>query len=275
MRRPLSRPTTSQVRLGHRGWPPNLLDRTRHSRPRRRRKGRYRERCRLNDRAGIEGEAMARRERQIGIIYKPIPFPAIPIQHILTHLSQQLVEEERAGHKWRDSLRYAQPHLTNTHKPNQTKKRNPPTNYTYNNSVSQFTLYGHLKKGNKPDFHEAADAETARKLYDYFIQRLSDSYKPERVKNGVFQAMMEVELKNDGPVGVDYRSEDAVVKLLPSPLPANSYMSSKYMLIVLCFVCDRLRLRLIRNYRRRRKRNNRLARRMESRRHSSLSCRRS
>ncbi|PWY80132.1 hypothetical protein BO83DRAFT_376066 [Aspergillus eucalypticola CBS 122712] len=79
--------------------------------------------------------------------------------------------------------------------------------------VSQFTLYGHLKKGNKPDFHEAADAETARKLYDYFIQRLSESYKPERVKNGVFQAMMEVELKNDGPVGVDYRSEDAVVTI--------------------------------------------------------------
>lgn len=114
------------------------------------------------------------------------------------------------------------------------KSRNPPTNYTYNNPVSQFTLYGHLKKGNKPDFHEAADAETARKLYDYFIQRLSESYKPERVKNGVFQAMMEVELKNDGPVGVDYRSEDAVVKLLPSPLPANSYMSSKFMLTVLC-----------------------------------------
>ena len=80
--------------------------------------------------------------------------------------------------------------------------------------VSQFTLYGHLKKGNKPDFHEAADVETARKLYDYFYQRLCQSYKPERVKNGVFQAMMEVELKNDGPVGVDYRSEDAVVKLL-------------------------------------------------------------
>ncbi|PYI08827.1 COG1490 domain protein [Aspergillus sclerotiicarbonarius CBS 121057] len=79
--------------------------------------------------------------------------------------------------------------------------------------VSQFTLYGHLKKGSKPDFHEAADVETARKLYDYFYQRLCESYKPERVKNGVFQAMMEVELKNDGPVGVDYRSEDAVVTI--------------------------------------------------------------
>ncbi|PYH49013.1 D-aminoacyl-tRNA deacylase [Aspergillus saccharolyticus JOP 1030-1] len=79
--------------------------------------------------------------------------------------------------------------------------------------VSQFTLYGQLKKGSKPDFHGAADVETARKLYDYFYQKLSNSYKPERVKNGIFQAMMEVELKNDGPVGVDYRSEDAVVTI--------------------------------------------------------------
>lgn len=77
--------------------------------------------------------------------------------------------------------------------------------------VSQFTLYGNLKKGNKPDFHEAADVETARKLYDYFFEKLSAAYKPERVKNGVFRAMMEVELKNDGPVGVDYRSDDGAV----------------------------------------------------------------
>ncbi|GFF32444.1 D-tyrosyl-tRNA(Tyr) deacylase [Aspergillus udagawae] len=79
--------------------------------------------------------------------------------------------------------------------------------------VSQFTLYGQLKKGSKPDFHDAADAETARKLYDYFFRRLREAYKPDRVQNGVFQAMMDVELKNDGPVGVDYRSEDAAVTI--------------------------------------------------------------
>lgn len=66
--------------------------------------------------------------------------------------------------------------------------------------VSQFTLYGNLKKGNKPDFHDASDATTARRLYEYFFQRLGEAYKAERVKDGVFQAMMEVELKNDGPV---------------------------------------------------------------------------
>jgi hypothetical protein len=42
---------------------------------------------------------------------------------------------------------------------------------------------------------------------------MRESYKEDRVKNGVFQAMMEVELKNDGPVGVDYTSEDAVVTI--------------------------------------------------------------
>ncbi|KAL4926855.1 D-aminoacyl-tRNA deacylase [Aspergillus undulatus] len=79
--------------------------------------------------------------------------------------------------------------------------------------VSQFTLFGQLKKGKQPDFHEAANADTARKLYDYFFRRLGENYKPERVKNGVFQAMMDVELINDGPVGVDYRSEDAAVTI--------------------------------------------------------------
>jgi D-tyrosyl-tRNA(Tyr) deacylase len=77
--------------------------------------------------------------------------------------------------------------------------------------VSQFTLYGKMKKGNKPDFHDAADPTTARKLYDHFYNKMRENYVPDRVKNGVFQAMMDVELKNDGPVGVDYRSEDAAV----------------------------------------------------------------
>ncbi|OJJ82545.1 D-aminoacyl-tRNA deacylase [Aspergillus glaucus CBS 516.65] len=79
--------------------------------------------------------------------------------------------------------------------------------------VSQFTLYAQLNKGKQPDFHEAADVETARRLYDYFYQRLREAYKPERVKNGVFQAMMDVELKNDGPVGLDYRSDEEAVTI--------------------------------------------------------------
>ncbi|KAJ5530837.1 hypothetical protein N7527_004230 [Penicillium freii] len=79
--------------------------------------------------------------------------------------------------------------------------------------VSQFTLYAKMKKGNKPDFHDAAGPEPARRIYDFFYDKMREGYTPDRVKNGVFQAMMEVELKNDGPVGVDYCSEDAAVTI--------------------------------------------------------------
>jgi D-tyrosyl-tRNA(Tyr) deacylase len=86
---------------------------------------------------------------------------------------------------------------------------------TYDLPVSQFTLLGRVKKGNKPDFHGAAGAEKAKELYDHFYNKVRELYVPERVKNGVFQAMMEVGLVNDGPVGVDYCSHDAAVQLPP------------------------------------------------------------
>lgn len=67
-------------------------------------------------------------------------------------------------------------------------------------TVSQFTLLASTKKGNKPDFHGAAKAEHAKELYDYFYASVQNLYTETRVKNGVFQAMMEVGLVNDGPV---------------------------------------------------------------------------
>ena len=54
------------------------------------------------------------------------------------------------------------------------------------------------KKGNKPDFHGAAGGEKARELYDQFFNKVQEMYGPEKVKNGVFQAMMQVGLVNDG-----------------------------------------------------------------------------
>jgi D-tyrosyl-tRNA(Tyr) deacylase len=77
--------------------------------------------------------------------------------------------------------------------------------------VSQFTLLASTKKGNKPDFHGAAAGEKAKELYDVFFAKVQELYDPQKVKNGVFQAMMEVGIVNDGPVGVDYRCEDSVV----------------------------------------------------------------
>ncbi|KAI0973869.1 D-Tyr tRNAtyr deacylase-like domain-containing protein [Xylaria arbuscula] len=69
--------------------------------------------------------------------------------------------------------------------------------------VSQFTLLASTKKGNKPDFHGAAGGEEAKRLYQYFFEKVRQGYAPEKVQNGVFQAMMEVALVNDGPVTLE------------------------------------------------------------------------
>lgn len=69
-----------------------------------------------------------------------------------------------------------------------------------NKSVSQFTLLASTKKGSKPDFHSAMAGDRARELYQRFVQKVQEGYQIERVKDGVFQAMMEVALVNDGPV---------------------------------------------------------------------------
>ena len=64
--------------------------------------------------------------------------------------------------------------------------------------VSQFTLYGDCRKGRRPSFTAAAKPEKANALYQAFMNQLSQMGIP--VQAGVFQAMMDVELVNDGPV---------------------------------------------------------------------------
>ncbi len=66
--------------------------------------------------------------------------------------------------------------------------------------VSQFTLLASTKKGSKPDFHGAASSAMAKELYDYFLAQVREKYHADKVKDGVFQAMMQVSLVNDGPV---------------------------------------------------------------------------
>jgi D-aminoacyl-tRNA deacylase len=65
-------------------------------------------------------------------------------------------------------------------------------------SVSQFTLYGDCRKGRRPNFMEAARPEQAIQLYDVFNGLLRE--KGIKVETGIFGAMMDVELVNDGPV---------------------------------------------------------------------------
>jgi D-aminoacyl-tRNA deacylase len=64
--------------------------------------------------------------------------------------------------------------------------------------VSQFTLYGDCRKGRRPSYAEAELPADAQPLYDQFVARLRESGRV--VREGVFRAMMQVRLVNDGPV---------------------------------------------------------------------------
>jgi len=74
--------------------------------------------------------------------------------------------------------------------------------------VSQFTLYGDTRGGRRPSYIQAASPEDANRLYEEFVRCLRSFGVP--VETGVFQAHMEVELVNDGPVTILVDSEKTI-----------------------------------------------------------------
>lgn len=67
-------------------------------------------------------------------------------------------------------------------------------------AISQFTLYGDVRRGKRPSFDAAAPPEKARQLYEFFLQQLRAVGLP--CETGRFQEMMQVELVNEGPVTI-------------------------------------------------------------------------
>lgn len=65
--------------------------------------------------------------------------------------------------------------------------------------ISQFTLYGNTKKGTRPSFIEAAKPDVAEPIYDYMVDKMKE-LSGLKVEEGVFGAMMNVDLANNGPV---------------------------------------------------------------------------
>jgi D-tyrosyl-tRNA(Tyr) deacylase len=71
--------------------------------------------------------------------------------------------------------------------------------------VSEFTLYGDTRRGRRPSYIDAAEPVEANRLYDHFVSQCRE--RIDKVETGRFQAMMDVELVNDGPVTILISSE--------------------------------------------------------------------
>ena len=72
--------------------------------------------------------------------------------------------------------------------------------------VSQFTLCANVKKGNRPSYIDAMPINEARNVYNSFLSYMNEQYS--KIESGIFQADMEVNLVNDGPVTISIRSKN-------------------------------------------------------------------
>jgi len=72
-------------------------------------------------------------------------------------------------------------------------------------------------KGHKPDFHRAMDGKLAQPFYEKFVELMRKTYRRDRVEDGVFGAMMEVSLVNDGPVTLTLESSGSSGESASSP----------------------------------------------------------
>ncbi len=72
--------------------------------------------------------------------------------------------------------------------------------------ISQFTLHADTRKGNRPSFIMAAPAEDAKRLYEFYISSLKRILGEDKIASGTFQAKMQVQIFNDGPVTIELKS---------------------------------------------------------------------
>ncbi len=63
-------------------------------------------------------------------------------------------------------------------------------------------------KGNKPDFHNSKNAKEAVEFYNNMLESLKKNYHPDKIQEGVFQAYMNVQIINDGPVTIEVEYKD-------------------------------------------------------------------
>ena len=77
---------------------------------------------------------------------------------------------------------------------------------------SQFTLYGTLSKKNQPDYKLAMKSNEAQIMYNQFLDMLREGYEKDKIHDGAFGEMMDVELVNDGPVTLVIDSRDDMIR---------------------------------------------------------------